>query len=50
LVKQAKAQEQTFRIFVHRPTIEALEKVTKKRYSQNGEKLIQEVLKMVRKF
>ncbi len=42
-------QEQIFRFYIHRSTVEKLEKITKKHYSQNGEKLVLEVLKKVRK-
>lgn len=41
--------EQIFRFYIHRQTVEKLEKLTKKKYSQNGEKLILEVMKKVRK-
>jgi len=43
-------QEQIFRFYIHRSTVEKLEKITNRHYSQNGEKLILEVLKKMRKF
>jgi len=48
MTKKTKQHEQTFRFFIHRSTVEKLEQITKKHYSQNGEQLVLEVIAKVK--
>ena len=42
-------EEQIFRLMLHESTIEGLEELTKKRYNNNGEKLIREIIEPILK-
>ena len=46
MVRQYKIKkvDTAFRILFHEPTIKKIEKITQKRYNNNGERLINEIL------
>ena len=47
--KKPEKEEQIFRVMLHETTINKLEGLTKKRYNNNGEKLILEIIKKIPK-
>ena len=51
MVRQYKIKnvDTAFRILFHEPTIKKIEKITQKRYNNNGERLINEILDKIGK-